>query len=154
MVRNFRCTKNDSTEMHSFSGRTRGGHSSDMVGLSICADDSDSGLCTAAVLSRRNTEAEIKDLFTQALSQRDLAELFRNEIIPKSEETLEVSLEAYRVGQSDFLQLVDNWRQLLKFGVMLSQQESQLRQTLSTSVILNESSGLTDSRKTKPTGAI
>ena len=140
--------------MHSFSGRTRGGHSSDMVGLSICADDSDSGLCTAAVLSRRNTEAEIKDLFTQALSQRDLAELFRNEIIPKSEETLEVSLEAYRVGQSDFLQLVDNWRQLLKFGVMLSQQESQLRQTLSASVILNESSGLTDSRKTMPTRAI
>jgi outer membrane protein TolC len=61
-----------------------------------------------------------------------LAELFRNEIIPKSEETLEVSLEAYRVGQTDFLQLVDNWRQLLKFRVMLSQQESQLRQTLST----------------------
>ena len=78
------------------------------------------------------TQADIKDLFTQALSQRDLAELFRNEIIPRSEETLEVSLEAYRVGQTDFLQLVDNWRQLLKFRVMLSQQESQLRQTLST----------------------
>ena len=79
-----------------------------------------------------STQAEIKDLFTQALSQRDLVELFRNEVIPKSEETLQVSLEAYRVGQTDFLQLVDNWRQLLKFRVMLSQQESQLRQTLST----------------------
>ncbi|WLD13547.1 TolC family protein [Planctellipticum variicoloris] len=78
------------------------------------------------------TQAEVKDLFAQALSQRDLVALFKNEIIPKAEQTLEVSLEAYRVGQTDFLQLVDNWRQLLKFRVMLSQQESQLRQTLST----------------------
>ena len=78
------------------------------------------------------TQADIKDLFTQAISQRDLTQLFRNEIIPKSEETLDVSLEAYRVGQTDFLQLDDNWRQLLKFRVMLSQQESQLRQTIST----------------------
>lgn len=78
------------------------------------------------------TQADIKDLFTQALAQRDLVELFGKEIIPKSEQTLEVSLEAYRVGQTDFLQLVDNWRQLLKFRVMLSQQESQLRQTIST----------------------
>jgi len=78
------------------------------------------------------TQADVKDLCTQAVSERDLVELFSKDIIPKSEQTLEVSLDAYRVGQTDFLQLVDNWRQLLKFRVMLSQQESQLRQTLST----------------------
>lgn len=78
------------------------------------------------------TQADVKDLYTQAVSERDLVDLFSKDIIPKSEQTLEVSLDAYRVGQTDFLQLVDNWRQLLKFRVMLSQQESQLRQTLST----------------------
>ena len=77
------------------------------------------------------TEAEIKDLFAQALSQRDLLGLFRRDIVPKSEQTLEVSMAAYRVGQTDFLQLIDNWRQLLKFRVTVHQLESQLQQTLS-----------------------
>ena len=67
----------------------------------------------------------------QRLGQRDLGAWFQKGIVPKSEQTLEVSLEAYRVGQTDFLQLLDNWRQLLRFQIMLSQQESQLRQTLS-----------------------
>lgn len=78
------------------------------------------------------TAAEIKDLFTMAISQRDLVKLFRSDIVPKSEQTLQVSFEAYRTGQTDFLQLLDNWRELLKFQIMLHQQESQLRQTLST----------------------
>lgn len=78
------------------------------------------------------TAAEIKDLFVQALSQRDLLSLFRQDIVPKSEQTLEVSMTAYRVGQTDFLQLIDNWRQVLKFRVMVHQLESQLQQTLST----------------------
>lgn len=78
------------------------------------------------------TAAEIKDLFTMAVSQRDLVKLFQSNIVPKSEQTLQVSFEAYRTGQTDFLQLLDNWRELLKFQIMLHQQESQLRQTLST----------------------
>ena len=78
------------------------------------------------------TAAEIKDLFTMAISQRDLVKLFRSDIVPKSEQTLKVSFEAYRTGQTDFLQLLDNWRELLKYQIMLHQQESQLRQTLST----------------------
>lgn len=78
------------------------------------------------------TAAEIKDLFTMAISQRDLVKLFRSDIVPKSEQALQVSFEAYRTGQTDFLQLLDNWRELLKFQIMLHQQESQLRQTLST----------------------
>ena len=78
------------------------------------------------------TEAEIKDLFVQVVSQRDLAELFRRDIVPKAQQTLTVSLSAYRVGETDFLQLIDNWRQLLRFELMLRQIESQLQQSLST----------------------
>jgi outer membrane protein TolC len=78
------------------------------------------------------TQADVKDLYVQALSQRDLAALFRNDIIPKAQQTLEVSVEAYRVGKTDFLQLIDNWRELLRFQVVLHQLASQLRQTMST----------------------
>ncbi|MGE5195577.1 MAG: TolC family protein [Deltaproteobacteria bacterium] len=78
------------------------------------------------------TQADVKDLYVQALSQRDLVSLFGNDIIPKAEQTLEVSVEAYRVGKTDFLQLIDNWRELLRFEVTLHQLKSQLRQTLST----------------------
>jgi cobalt-zinc-cadmium efflux system outer membrane protein len=78
------------------------------------------------------TQADVKDLFAQAESQRDLVVLFQNEIVPKAEQTLEVSTEAYRVGKTDFLQLLDNWRGLLQFRIALRRLESQLRQTLST----------------------
>lgn len=77
------------------------------------------------------TAAEIKDLFAQALSLKELVDLFRKDILPKAELTLDVSLAAYRVGQTDFLQLLDNWRQLLKFQITVHQLDSQLRQTLS-----------------------
>ena len=36
----------------------------------------------------------------------------------------------YREGQVDFLQLIDNWRQLLKFQLTEQRLMSQLRQTL------------------------
>ena len=34
------------------------------------------------------------------------------------------------MGKTDFLQLIDNWRQLLRFQIMYQRLESQLQQTL------------------------
>lgn len=79
---------------------------------------------------RDKTAQEVKDLFAQATSQYELSRLFRDEIIPKAEQTLRVSTAAYETGQTDFLQLIDNWRQLLRFQVMYQRVESQLQQTL------------------------
>lgn len=76
------------------------------------------------------TLEEVKDLFAQATSQQELLRLFREEIVPKSQQALEQSIPAYRVGQVDILQLLDNWRELLRFYVMQAQLEAQLRQTL------------------------
>jgi outer membrane protein TolC len=76
------------------------------------------------------TLEEVKDLFAQATSQQELLRLFREEIVPKSEQALEQSIPAYRVGQVDILQLLDNWRELLRFYVMQAQLEAQLHQTL------------------------
>lgn len=90
-----------------------------------------------AVTSARQYDAEkdqtleeVKDLFAQATSQRDLLRLFHEQIIPKAEQTLEQSIAAYPVGEVDILQLIDNWRELLRFYVMEKQLQAQLQQTL------------------------
>ena len=79
---------------------------------------------------RDQTVQEVKDLFSQATSQYELIKLFRDDIIPKADQTLRVSMSAYEVGKTDFLQLIDNWRQLLRFQIMYQRLESQLQQTL------------------------
>ena len=79
---------------------------------------------------RDRTAESVKDLYAQATSQYDLVKLFRDDIIPKSEQTLEVSQAAYQVGDVDFLQLIDNWQQLLRFQIAYHRLESQLQQTL------------------------
>ncbi len=79
---------------------------------------------------RDRTTEEVKDLFIQATSQRDLLQLFEQEILPKAEQTLQVSVRSYEVGTIDFLTLVDNWSQLLKFQIAYHRLEAQLRQTL------------------------
>jgi outer membrane protein TolC len=92
---------------------------------------------TQAVASAREYDAlkdqtmqEVKDLFTKAKSEQELLRLFREDIIRKAKMTLDQSIRAYRVQEVDFLQMIDNWRQLLRFHITEAQLESQLRQTL------------------------
>lgn len=75
------------------------------------------------------TLEEVTDLFTLAQSQYDLLSLFRDDIVPKARQTLEVSTHAYNVGEVDFLQLIDNWQQLLKYEIRYRRYEASLRQT-------------------------
>lgn len=79
---------------------------------------------------RDATQEEVVDLFAQAQSEQQLIELFRNDILPQARQTLEVSSRAYNVGETDFLQLIDNWRELLRYEVGYRRLEASLRQTL------------------------
>lgn len=79
---------------------------------------------------RDATLEEVMDLFTKVQSQQDLLTLFSEDIIPKARQTLEVSGQAYNTGEVDFLQLVDNWRELLRFEISYLRLEASLRQTL------------------------
>ncbi|NOY40339.1 MAG: TolC family protein [Planctomycetes bacterium] len=79
---------------------------------------------------RDGTLEEVTDLLAQAHSQEDLLILFREDILPKARQTLEVSNQAYNVGEVDFLQLIDNWQQLLRYEVNFYRLEASLRQTL------------------------
>jgi outer membrane protein TolC len=79
---------------------------------------------------RDQTLEEVADLFAQAASQQELLQLLREDMIPTAEQTLTVSIQAYDVGQVDFLQLIDNWRQLLRLQIARERLEADLRQTL------------------------
>jgi outer membrane protein TolC len=79
---------------------------------------------------RDQTQEEVKDLFAQIQSQQELLQLLREEIVPKAEQTFAVSLRSYEVGDVAFLQLVDNWRQLLRYQISAHRLEAQLRQSL------------------------
>jgi outer membrane protein TolC len=79
---------------------------------------------------RDSTLEEVTDLFQQATSQEALLRLFEGDILPKARQTLEVSQRAYNVGEVDFLQLVDNWRQLLRYEISYIRLEASLRQSL------------------------
>ncbi len=59
-----------------------------------------------------------------------MLDLFREDILPKARQTFEVSSQAYNVGEVDFMQLIDNWRQLLRYEVTFRQLEASFRQTL------------------------
>lgn len=79
---------------------------------------------------RDETQREVKKLFTDAVSQRDLSQLFRDSIIPKTEQAFQISVREYQVGQTEFADLLGNWRELLGFHIMNLQQETQLRKSL------------------------
>lgn len=76
------------------------------------------------------TLEEVKSLMLQAQSQWELSRLFRESIVPKAEQTFEIGNRAYQVGQTDILQLIDNWRQVLKLRLAQVRAETQLRQSL------------------------
>lgn len=79
---------------------------------------------------RDMTLEEVTNLFVTAQSQQDLLALFRETIVPTARQTLEVSVRGYNVGEVDFLQLIDNWRQVLRYEIMYGRLEASLHQTL------------------------
>jgi outer membrane protein TolC len=76
------------------------------------------------------TQSDVKDLFAQTTSQQELLQLFREDIIPKARQALEQSISAYQVGKVDFQQMIDNWRDLLRFEITAQRIEAGLRQSL------------------------
>lgn len=79
---------------------------------------------------RDQTMRDVKSLFTQVTSQQELLGLLRNSIIPKTQQALDLSISEYPVGKTQFVQMLDNWRELLRLQIMQQQLEAQLRQSL------------------------
>lgn len=79
---------------------------------------------------RDATVEDVTSLFAKARSHEEMLQLFHDDILPKATQTLEVSIEAYNVGEIDFLQLLDNWRQLLRYELGQVRLQADLRQVL------------------------
>jgi cobalt-zinc-cadmium efflux system outer membrane protein len=79
---------------------------------------------------RAATLEEVTELVSTAASREEMLRLFDTDILPKARQTLEVSIEAYNVGDVDFLQLLDNWRQVLRYDLGRHRLEADLRQAL------------------------
>lgn len=76
------------------------------------------------------TQQDVKDLFVEIKAEKDLLRLFDTQIVPTDEQTLQVSIPAYESGGTDILQLLDNWRDLLRYQIMQQRLEAQIRQSL------------------------
>lgn len=80
--------------------------------------------------ARDDTFRMIRRLMVQLETLDQQIILFRDNIIPRAEQTLRVSTADYRVGRVDFQQLIDNWSNLLMFQIQLARLEASLAQTL------------------------
>jgi len=72
----------------------------------------------------------VADLMAKIDSLQITLRLFREDIIPKQELTLDQSIEDYQVGNVDFLQMIDNWRQLLRFHIQEKRLEADLQKAI------------------------
>lgn len=58
--------------------------------------------------------------------------LIQEDIVPKAERSLELSIEEYANAKTDFAQLIANWRSLLQYRIAVANLQSQRRQLLAT----------------------
>ena len=68
----------------------------------------------------------VQDALVKVETQQRQVVLFRDVIIPQARQTVEASDSGYRAGKTDFLTLVDNWRNLLDFQLLYHQSLAQL----------------------------
>ncbi len=59
----------------------------------------------------------VTDALERVRSQQELANIFQHTIIPQAQQTYEVSRAGYIAGGSDFLYVIDNWQEWLKFRI-------------------------------------
>ena len=73
---------------------------------------------------------EVFDTVAKLASTATMLTLLEDDIIPKSERTLELAIDEYSTGKTDFTQLIDNWRGVLKYRVALANLQAQQLQLL------------------------
>ena len=80
--------------------------------------------------ARDDTYRQIRRLIAQADAAQQQIDLFGEAILPRTEQTLDVSIADYRVGKVDFLQVIDNYSELLTFQIQLARLQTNLAQAM------------------------
>jgi outer membrane protein TolC len=73
---------------------------------------------------------ELKDLLSRARAQRETLDLFRESILPRSRDALDIALADYQTGGVDFLTLVSAWREVLQIELQVARFEAELGKSL------------------------
>ena len=73
---------------------------------------------------------EVFDLVAKLDSTSDTLTLIQEDIIPKAERTLEVSIDEYATDSVTYVQLIANWRSVLRYRITEANLQSQYQQLL------------------------
>jgi outer membrane protein, heavy metal efflux system len=99
-----------------------------MVGISIPLSPWSSGKYTSKVeeneinvrraeddvaAMKNMTSFEVQDALVKMQTNKNLVDLYRNTVIPQSEQTLQSTLSAYQTGKTEFLMMIDAYRMVL-----------------------------------------
>ncbi|MGI9516105.1 MAG: TolC family protein [Pirellulaceae bacterium] len=84
--------------------------------------------CSELQSLRNEADEEILDLVARNDSAREMLELVEQDIIPKASRTLDLSIEAYQNGEVEYVQLIENWRTLLRYRLSGLRLQSELDQ--------------------------
>lgn len=68
----------------------------------------------------------ILDAWERVHTHQDTIVLLETTLIPQAQQTYEVSMTAYGAGSSDFLTVIDNWRNMLSFELMMHREVAGL----------------------------
>ncbi|MCI0461820.1 MAG: TolC family protein [Gemmataceae bacterium] len=80
--------------------------------------------------SRDDTFRLIRRLTVQFRALEEQITLYSKELIPRTDQALRVASAGYRAGQVNALQVLDNWRDLLRFQLQRARLETALGQAL------------------------
>lgn len=73
---------------------------------------------------------EVFVLVDKLESTKQMLVLLQKDIIPKANRTLELSISEYSTGKADFVQLIENWRNVLRYKLSEANLQSQHNQAL------------------------
>ena len=92
--------------------------------------------CKTASSARRyaaaldQVHAEVLRLHAQFIQHHRVLEILETKILPNAAETLELSIEAYRVDKLQFQQMIDSYKSLLKFQIDLHKRTALREQVI------------------------
>jgi outer membrane protein TolC len=79
---------------------------------------------------RDQTDEKITQLMAEATAQRDVIARFRESIIPKSKQALDVAISDYAASTREFVTLISVWQEVLRVELQTVRLESELGKTL------------------------
>ncbi len=101
------------------------------INAGVCEAASQTASTSQRLSAERDALAgELRRLLAQADALNEQREIYLDRIIPRTEDTLKITLADYRGERSDFFSLIETYRELLMFQTQLARIDATLAGTL------------------------